>query len=168
MGRPARKSSSFRLGIAVAAALLLLVPLVQAEEVEVNRDEYVQRVDAICKKSKATNERILHGVKKLVVKRKAYALAGKRVLRAARSFARSVQQIASVPQPAADHATLQRWIGYLRTEKSLLLRIGKALKEGKTRLVSRLESKVSHVNRQANNTVFSFEFAYCDKEVRAS
>jgi len=162
VGRPARKSS-FRLGVAVAAALVLIVPLVQAEEVEVSREEYVQRVDAICRKQKTSNERLQREAEKLIRHGDAQA-ASKPTLRLARSFARAVAQIVKVPRPAADQARLKKWLGYQKVERSLLFQIGRALKKGQTRLVSRLQTRAAHVERLANRLVFSFEFKYCTKQ----
>jgi hypothetical protein len=149
----------------VLLALLVSAPLALAAEGEPTREEYVQRVDVICKKSEKTNSRILKDVKRQVAKKHQFIPAGNRFLRASRSFGRAVKQIAAVPQPSADEAKLGKWVKYLKVERSLLQRIGQALKREQGGKANKLAVQLHRINRRANNTVFSFEFDYCDREV---
>lgn len=161
MGSSARNSTLARLGAAVALlALLVAAPLASALEGEPTREEYVQRVDAICHKNKSFNERLKRDAERLVRHGNTRA-ASKPTLRLARSFARAVAQIVKVPRPAADRAKLKKWVGYQKIERSLLFRIGRALKKEQSRLVNRLQTRAHHFEQQANNLVFSFEFKYC-------
>jgi hypothetical protein len=161
-----QRSSLLRLGLALVVALLVVVPTALAAE-ELDREEYVKRVDLICKMSEKTNSRILNGVERQVRKGK-LGPAARRVLRASRSFGRSVVAIAKVPRPAADNARLTTWIRQLHAEKSLLQTIGVALKQGKKGRANHLAVQLQSATRHAKNTVFSFEFTYCDREVRIS
>lgn len=163
MGTSATRSSLSRLCLALFAALLVVVPAALAAE-ELSRDEYVQRVDLICKKSEKTNSRILDGVTGLV-KRGKLGPAARRVLSASRSFGGSVVEIAKVPRPTADSKKLTAWIGQLHAEKALLQNIGVALKHGKKGRANHLAVQLRNATRRAKNTVFSFEFHYCDREV---
>lgn len=161
----AGSSSPIKLGLAMIAALLLAVPIVQAAEGEPTRAEYVARVDLICKKSEKTNSRILKGVKQQIAKKGKLVPAGNRFLRASRSFGRAVKQIARVPQPSEDAAKLGKWVRYLKVEEGLLRNIGKSLKSKKKAKANKLAVRLQRTNRRANNTVFAFEFDYCDREV---
>jgi hypothetical protein len=140
-------------------------PLALAVEGEPTREEYVAQVDVICKKNEKSNQRILKGVRQQIAKKHQFIPAGKRFLRAAKSFGRAVKQIARVPQPSADEAKLKRWIKYLHLERSLLQKIGQALKRKQGGKANRLAVQLHRITRRANNTVFSFEFEYCDREV---
>lgn len=151
--------------VTVLLALLVGAPLALATEGEPTREEYVRQVDLICKKSEKTNSRILKGVKRLVAKKHQFIPAGKRFLRASKSFGRAVRKIAGVPQPSMDEAKLHKWIGYLKDEKSLLQRIGQALKHKQGGRANHLAVQFHHTNKKANNTVLNFEFEYCDREV---
>lgn len=167
MGSSVSMSSLSRLCLALLAALLVVVPVAAFAE-EPTREEYVREVDLICQKNEKANSRILNGVKKQVTKKHELVPAGKRFIKASSSFGRAVTEIAAVPQPIADQAKLKTWIKDLQSEKSQLLEIGKALKSEKTGRANKLAVDLQHTNRQANNTVFSFEFKYCDREIDIS
>lgn len=143
----------------MVVALLAAVPVALAAE-EPTRDEYVTKVEPICKANTAANSRILKGVKRQVQKGK-LALAGTRFIRASRALGKSVAQIAKVPRPEADAAKLTKWIGYLKSEKSFLRLIGKALKSGNKFKAQKLAVKLNRNNNKANNTVISFGFDEC-------
>jgi hypothetical protein len=145
-------------------ALLVSAPLAVAAEGEPTREEYVAQVDLICKKNEKSNSRILKGVRQQIAKQHQFIPAGKRFLKAAKSFGRAVTEIVGVPQPSADEAKLKKWIGYLHLERSQLQRIGQALKRKLGGKANHLAVQLHQTNRKANNTVFSFEFQYCDRE----
>ena len=70
-------------------------------------------------------------------------------------------QIAAVPQPGADAAKLTKWIGYLKSEKTFLQQIGKALKAKDKFHAQKLAVELNKQQQQANNTVISFPFKEC-------
>lgn len=152
--------------VIVLLALLVGTPLALATEGEPTREEYVQRVDLICKKSEKVNSRILKGVKRQIAKKKQYIPAGNRFLRASNSFGRAVKQIIGVSQPAADEVKLGKWVKYLKLEQSLLRKIGQALKRKQTNKAYRMSDQLRRTNRHANNTVLDFEFHYCNRNVK--
>lgn len=154
-----------KLSLALLAVLLIVVPATFAAEV--SREEYVQRADLICKKSEKANSRILNGVTGLV-RRGKLAPAAKRVLRASNQFGRSVAAISRLPRPDADQAKLQSWIRQLRGEQKLLRSVGVALKRNQKAKANRLAVRLQTATRRAKNTVFTFEFTYCDREVTVS
>lgn len=162
MGSSAGKSSSLKLAMAMAMAMALLsaVPVAAAIEAEPTRDEYVAAVEPICKANTEANSRILKGVE-TQVKQGALVPAGKRFIRAATALGKSVRQIAAEPKPLADAAKLDKWIGYLKQEKTLLQKIGKALKAKNRFQAQQYAVKLNKNNNKANNTVISFGFDHC-------
>jgi hypothetical protein len=151
--------------LALVVALLAVVPAALAAE-EPTRDEYVRTVDLICKKNEKANSRILEGVEAQIKKKHQLVPAGNRFLRASTSFGRAVGEIVRVPQPAADKPKLGQWIGQLHLEQSLLRNIGKALKSEKTGRANHLAVSLKNANQRANNIVFSFQFRYCDRQIK--
>lgn len=160
MGSSARTSALPLLGLAMVVALLAAVPVALAAEGETTRTEYVAKVEPICKANTEANSRILKGVKEQVKQNKLVP-AGKRFIRASGALGKSVTQIAAVPQPAADSAKLTKWIGYLKSEKTYLQKIGKALKAKDKYQAQKLAVDLNKNNNQANNTVISFGFKEC-------
>jgi hypothetical protein len=144
--------------LALIAALLVAAPLALAEEP--TREQYVAKLEPICKRNTNANTRILKGVKRQVRKGKLKP-AGKRFIRAANALGRSIRQMAKVPRPAADAPRLKKWFGYLKRERVFLLKIGRALKAGKRGLAQNLAVKLNKNNDQANDTVILFGFKQC-------
>jgi hypothetical protein len=149
-------SSLPKLGLALAVALLVTVPVALADE----RDEYVEKVEPICKANSEANARILKGVKGQVQQDKLVP-AGKRFIRAAGALGKAVTQINGVPRPAADNTKLTKWIGYLKQEKTYLQQIGQALKAENKFKAQKLAVELNRNNNKANNTVISFGFKEC-------
>lgn len=160
----ARKPFPALVGLALAVALLVAAPLALAGEEpggeEGSREEYVARVEPICKRSASASKRILRGVKTQVRKNR-LGPAGRRVIRASVSLARAARRIAAVPRPAADITTLTRWVRYLKLQSSLLRKIGVALKSGGRARASHYATRLNHFNSLANNTVVGFGFHEC-------
>lgn len=141
-------------------ALLACVVVAQASAAEISRDEYVERVEPICKVNSEANERILSGVRKQVKEGK-LAVAAQQFLKAARALKQTRAQILAVPKPAADAAKLTKWLGYVKTEIALLEGIGRKLKSGdKTGAQQESVKLIDNTNR-TNAQVVSFEFDYC-------
>ncbi len=160
MGSSARMSPPSVLALALAIALLVAAPLAMAAEGELTRDEYVERVEPICKSNTEANSRILKGVKDQV-KQGQLVPAGKRFIRASSALGKAVGKIAAVPQPTADAAKLTKWIGYLKSEKTFLQKIGSALKAKDKFHAQKLAVELNKNNNKANNTVISFGFDEC-------
>lgn len=145
-------------GLASIAVLLVAAPLALAEEL--TREQYVERLEPICKRNTNANTRILKGVKQQVQKGK-LAPAGRRFVRASAALGRSIRQMAKVPRPVADAPRLGKWFGYLKRERIFLLKVGKALKAGKRGLAQNLAVKLNKNNDRANDTVILFGFKQC-------
>lgn len=159
VGSSATKSSLPSVVVAVVVALLAIVPTALAAE-ELERPEYVEKVEPICKANTEANSRILKGVKGQVQKEELVP-AGKRFVRASSALGKAVTQIDNVPRPAADDAKLTKWIGYLRKEKTFLQQIGGALKSKDKFRAQKLAVELNKNNNKANNTVISFGFDEC-------
>lgn len=156
MGSSATISRLPVFGLALAIALLVAAPVALADE----REEYVTKVEPICKANTDANSRILKGVKEQVKNGKLVP-AGKRFIRASGALGKSVTQIAAVPKPTADEAKLTKWIGYLKAEKTYLQKIGQALKAENKFKAQKLAVELNKNNNKANNTVISFGFDEC-------
>lgn len=159
MGSSAKKSSLPKLTLAVAMAILVAAPVALAAE-EPTREEYVAKVEPICKRNTEANSRILKGVKEQV-KQDKLVPAGSRFIQASGVLGKTVTQITNVPQPSTDSAKLTKWIGYLRKEKGFLQQIGSALKSKDKFHAQKLAVELNKNNNQANNTVISFGFKEC-------
>jgi hypothetical protein len=160
VGSSSRTSSLPVMALALAVALLTVVPVASAAESEITRPEYVERVEPICKSNTEANSRILKGVKDQV-KQEKLVPAGKRFIRAAGALGTAVGKIAAVPQPSADAVKLTKWIGYLKSEQTFLQKIGKALKAKDKFHAQKLAVELNKNNNKANNTVISFGFDEC-------
>ena len=161
MGSSLRKSSLSLLGIAVCVALIASVPVALATvSATQTREGYVAAVEPICKQNSEANSRILKGVKEQV-KSDQLVPAGKRFIRASSALAKTVRQIAAVPQPAADAAKLTTWIGYLKKEKTYLQKIGGYLKAKDKYQAQKQAVELNRNNNKANYTVISFGFHEC-------
>lgn len=160
MGSSARTSAMPLLALAVVVALLAAVPVALAAEGEISREEYVERVEPICKSNTEANSRILKGVKDQV-KQDKLVPAGKRFIRASSALGKAVVKIDAVPKPSADAVKLTKWVGYLKNEQSYLQQIGQALKGNKKGRAQKLAVKLNDNNTDANNIVISFGFDEC-------
>jgi len=154
--------ASRRLGVpvlgALAAIVVLVVPLASAAEL--TRDEYVARVEPICKTNVEANEKIFKGAKE-EVKAGELKKGSTHFFRAATALNKTIKQLQGVPQPGADAAKLSKWIGYLKSESSFFTRIGKALAAGDKYKAQNLSVKLNRNSNLANNTVLVFGFDYC-------
>jgi len=157
--RSSMKTSSLpRLALALAVTLLVAAPLALAATPA--QIEYAEGVEPICKANSEANSRILKGVKGQV-QRDELVPAGKRFIRAAGALGKAVTQIDGVPRPAEYEAKLTKWIGYLRSEKTFLQKIGQALKSKDKYHAQKLAVELNKNNNKANNTVISFPFKEC-------
>jgi hypothetical protein len=142
----------------VASIAVFVVPLASAAEV--SRDEYVARVEPICKTNVDANVKIFKGAKE-EVKADELKKGSKHFLRAATALNKTIKQLKAVPQPSADAAKLKKWIGYLEAESSFFLRIGKALAANDKYKAQNLSVKLNRNSNLANNSVLAFGFDYC-------
>ena len=150
-----------KLRVALPGALAicaLAVPLASAQEL--TRDEYVARVEPICKTNVQANEKIFKGAKE-EVKAGELKKGSTHFLRAATALDKTIKQLQAVPQPPADATKLTKWIGYLKTESGYFKKIGQALASGDKYKAQNLSVKLNRNSNLANNTVLAFGFNYC-------
>jgi hypothetical protein len=145
---------------ATALALLALVVVPLAAAAEISRDEYVARVEPICKKNTEANVKIFKGAQD-EVKAGELKKGSTHFFRAATALDKTIKQLEAVPQPTADEAKLGKWIGYLETESSYFTRIGQALAQGKKAKAQNLSVRLNRNSNLANNTVLAFGFDHC-------
>ncbi|MEZ5076441.1 MAG: hypothetical protein R2725_03250 [Solirubrobacterales bacterium] len=150
-----------RLGTLAAAVGLLaaVVPLAAAAEISTD-EEYVERAEPICKRNVEANKRIFKGAKR-EVKKGELKKASRHFFRASRAFGRTIRQLAQVPQPPASAAKLGRWLTALRTEKTIIEKIGRALAKGQKHRAESLSLELRRNANRANNIVLGFGFDYC-------
>ena len=70
-------------------------------------------------------------------------------------------ELQAIPRPAADEATLSKWLGYVKTEAGLFALTAKKLKAGEKAGAEKLAIRLTHNANLANDTVLDFEFHYC-------
>ena len=146
--------------ICIVVALLALSAVPLATAAELSRDEYVTRVEPICKRNIEANERIFAGAKDEVKTGKLKA-ASSHFLRATGALDKTISQLKAVPAPAADEARIEKWFGYLEVESSYLGRIGKALAHEEKGKAQTLSVRLNRNSNLANNAVLPFGFTYC-------
>lgn len=162
MGKANRTGGAARTATAAAVVLVccLAVPLAGAAEPSAERDEYAAKLEPICKTNVLANKQIFKGARK-EVKAGKLKLASKHFFRAATAFGKTTRQLAAVPRPSADAAKLAEWFGLLKTERTILEKIGRALAAEERRKAVVYSGELSRNSNKANNAVVSFGFNYC-------
>ncbi len=154
------RAKSSKLTVAGALVLIVAVAVPAASAAQLTREEYVARVEPICKTNVDANEKIFKGAKE-EVKAGELKKGSTHFLRAASALEKTIKQLRAVPQPPADAAKLAKWIGYLKAESALFTKIGKALAGGDKYKAQNLSVKLNRNSNLANNTVLAFGFDYC-------
>ena len=154
--------ASERQGKAIALAAIALSALFAqgALAAELSRSEYVASAEPICKANTEANARIFKGAKEEVKEDKLKAASG-HFFKAKQALAKTVKQLGALPQPTADEAKLNKWIGYLGAERDLLGKIGTALQHEDKAGAQQLSVRLNRNSNLANNTVLAFGFDYC-------
>ena len=144
----------------VAAMLTLLLASTAAIAATPTRDEYVERLDAICKPSGEATQRAMKGARD-DIRAERLKVAGAKFRQASAIFARLLKQLEAVPTPAADAATLARWFGDLDDQGAYLREAAARLGAEEAVKAQRLIARFIHSGNLANNVVLSFGFQYC-------
>ncbi|HWJ43093.1 MAG TPA: hypothetical protein VNR67_06645 [Solirubrobacterales bacterium] len=142
----------------LAIALLSAVPASAAEAP--TRDEYVERLEAICKPDALATQAAMKGARGDVRAERLAAAAGK-FARATAIFGGTVKEITAVPRPGADTARLGKWFTYLKRQQSYLGEITKELRRDNAIKAQRLTARFIHNGNLANNVVLAFGFDWC-------
>jgi hypothetical protein len=141
------------------AALMLLAPAASAAEAP-TRDEYVERLEAICKPDALATQKAMKGARGDIRAERLAAAAGK-FAKATSIFGSTVREIAAVPRPSADTARLGKWFTYLKRQESYLRQITEQLRQDRAIKAQRLTARFIHNGNLANNVVLAFGFNYC-------
>ena len=150
-------------GLLVAMMMLCWAATATGAEPTVERERYVAEAEPICKTNVLANKRIFQGAK-TEVKEGKLKLASKHFFRAATAFGKTIGELTALPQPAYDTARLTRWLGILKTEKEIILKIGRALAAEQKRKANSHAIELNRNSNKANNAVLTFGFDYCRLE----
>ncbi|MFL5873283.1 MAG: hypothetical protein ACJ75T_07410 [Solirubrobacterales bacterium] len=142
----------------IAVALLFAASAPAAEAP--TRDEYVERLETICKPDAEATQRAMKGARADVRAERLAAAAGK-FAQATSIFGGTVKQISAVPRPSADGAKLEKWFTYLKRQQSYLGQITGQLRQGNGIKAQRLTARFIHTGNLANNVVLAFGFDWC-------
>lgn len=146
--------------IAMAAMVLAGGAMAIAEET-LTRDEYVDRLETVCKPRAEMTQKAMDGVRQDVRDPKRIDIAARKFGKAANIFGGTVKTIEQVPRPAADLDRLREWYVYLNRQEDYLQRITGQLQIGRTIKAQRLTGRFIHSGNLANNVTLAFGFDYC-------
>lgn len=166
--KPARLRPGPLAAVALALAAIVLVPAgagAQTEgeaegDAEMTREGYVAAAEPICQENVRRNAKVLKGVKKQIRRGKTRK-AARRFNRAAKLFNKALNQVDAIEKPAADAATLERWLGVLRKQVPLLRRMAKMLRKKKLNRAQKIRIKLNRNGRKANEIVLGYGFDFC-------
>jgi hypothetical protein len=147
----------------VAAAALvagLLVAVTTASAAAPTREEYVTRLEGVCKPDAEATQRAMVGAR-ADISAERLALAAGKFAKATSIFGSTLKKIAPVSRPPADAAKLSRWFGYLKAQESYLGQITAQLRADHAIKAQRLTARFIHNGNLANNTVLAFGFDSC-------
>jgi hypothetical protein len=147
------------IAITFAAVTLLAAAPAPAAEAP-TRDEYVERLEAICKPDALATQRAMKGARGDLQAERIRAAVPK-FAKATSIFASTVKEIAAVPRPPADTAKLGKWFTFLKRQESYLRQITEQLRRDRLIKAQRLTARFIHSGNLANNVVLAFGFNYC-------
>ncbi|MGE5527101.1 MAG: hypothetical protein ACM3Q9_00370 [Methanosarcina sp.] len=124
------------------------------------REEYVGRLEAICKPGALATQRVMKGAR-ADIRAERLAVAAKKFARASSIFAGTVRRISAVPRPPADATKLKKWFTYLKRQSAYLDEITAQLRRNNAIKAQRLTARFIHNGNLANNVVLAFGFDYC-------
>lgn len=146
----------------IAAALLagLLLTASAAAAQTPTRDEYVERLEAICKPDNEATQRAMKGAR-ADIQAERLAVAAAKFAKATRIFSGTVRGMEAAPEPPADRAKLGRWFGYLDDQRGYLHGVTTQLRAGRTIKAQRQIARFIHAGNLANGVVLPFGFDAC-------
>lgn len=142
------------------ACLALALAAVPAAAEAPTREEYVARLEAICKPGALATERVMKGTRR-EIQTERFAVAAGKLAKADAIFSATVKRMAAAPRPQADLAKLRRWFAYLGRQSSYLSQITAQLRLQHAIKAQRLTARFIHNGNLANNVVLAFGFNYC-------
>jgi hypothetical protein len=149
-------------GVCAMAAITMLAGTGAATAEEIlTRDEYVDRLEPMCKPRAEATRRAMKGVRTDVRYPKRLSIAADKFGKGADIFGGTIEKIGRVPRPPADAAKLKEWFVYLNRQEDYLQEITEQLRQGHTIKAQRLTSRFIHNGNLANNVTLSFGFNWC-------
>jgi hypothetical protein len=145
----------------IAGALVALAAASAFAEEILTRDEYVGRLEGMCKPGAEATRRAMKGVRTDVRDPKRIPIAAHKFSRAAKIFGGTIKRIGHVSRPDPDVARLKEWFVYLNRQEAYLKKISAQLRRGHTIKAQRLTARFIHNGNLANNVVQAFGFEYC-------
>jgi hypothetical protein len=142
--------------LAAAACAAATAPAADAP----TRDEYVERLEKVCKPDAEATQRVMKGAR-ADVRAERYAVAAKKFAGALSIFGSTLKQISAVPRPPADTDRLKRWFTYLKRQESYLRQITAQYRQGHPTKAGRLTARFIHNGNLANTVVLAFGFDWC-------
>ena len=142
--------------VASVASLLVFA----AVAVAIERPEYVDLVEPICKENKEASDRLLSGVKKLVKDDK-LKQAGIAFKKAGAALEKAHKELSAVEKPVADTAKLTKWLKEIKAEAALMKTISAKFLQGNKSRATSLAVRLQDNANKANNAVIVFGFRYC-------
>src|SRR4051812_33327818 len=119
--------------LGVVAATALVGSSSAAAEAEVlTRDEYVVRLETMCKPGALATKKAMKGARKDVGYERRLPVAVRKFGEAARIFGGTIKKIGLVPRPPADVGRLEEWFTYLNRQEQYLLEITEQLRASHT------------------------------------
>jgi hypothetical protein len=146
--------------VLAALALVLILAAGAAAAESLTRDEYVAKLELVCKPDAEATQRAMKGARADLNAERLGVAAGK-FGKAASIFGSTIKQMSAVPRPPADTAKLSKWFGYLKAQESYLRQITAQLQAGRAIQAQRLTARFIHNGNLANNVVLAFGFNYC-------
>lgn len=146
--------------VITAAAVIAASAVAAAEEI-LTREDYVERLEGMCKPRAEATRRAMDGVRTDVRYPKRLPIAADKFDKGAEIFGGTIKKISRVPRPVADVSRLKEWFAFLKRQEAYLLEITDQLRMGHTIKAQRLTSRFIHNGNQANNVTLAFEFDYC-------
>jgi hypothetical protein len=144
--------------------VFLLAALLNAAEAPAaeapTRDEYVERLEAICRPDALATQQAMKGAR-ADVRKERFKPAAAKFAQATAIFGGTVKEISAVPRPSADIKKLEKWFGFLGRQESYLRQITSALRARRGTKAPRLIARFIHSGNLANNVVLAFGFNYC-------
>ena len=145
--------------IAILAIALLLTAEAPAAEAP-TRDEYVERLEKVCKPDALATQKAMKGAR-ADVRAERYAVVAKKFAEALSIFGSTLKRITAVPRPSADADRLKQWFTYLKRQESFLRQIAAQYRQAHPTKAGRLTARFIHNGNLANNVVLAFGFEWC-------
>jgi hypothetical protein len=146
--------------VAMAMTVLAASAMAAAEEI-LTRDEYVVRLEGMCKPGAEATRHAMEGVRDDVRNPKRIPVAAHKFGQAAAIFGGTIEKIGRVARPAADAERLKEWFVYLNRQESYLQQIAAQLRMDHTIKAQRLTARFIHNGNLANNVTLAFGFDFC-------